>query len=109
VVCADNFSAALTRDGHVYAWGSFRDPNGIIGFNKSERQFQRFPQRIAAFGEERVILLGSGENHVFAVTADDTLWAFGANDENQLGRRVLIDGEGIFTIDISGDNFDDLI
>jgi regulator of chromosome condensation len=89
MVCADSFSAVLTRDGDVFAWGSFRDPGGILGFNKSmEKRSQRFPCKITAFGQKKIVLLGSGENHVFAVAEDDTLWAFGANDENQLGRRV---------------------
>lgn len=89
MVCADSFSAVLSSEGHVYAWGSFRDPSGVIGFSKQmAKQSQRLPARIEAFGTKKVVLLGSGENHVFAVTDDDTLWAFGANDENQLGRRV---------------------
>lgn len=88
MVCADSFSAVLTSDGEVYAWGSFRDPSGVIGFSKQmERQSQPLPKRMY-FGNEKVVLLGSGENHIFAVTDDETIWAFGANDENQLGRRV---------------------
>lgn len=46
------------------------------------------PIKLRAFGKETVVALGSGENHIFAITSDDTLWAFGANDEYQLGRRV---------------------
>lgn len=34
MVCADSFCAVLSDAGEVYAWGSFRDPSGILGFNK---------------------------------------------------------------------------
>lgn len=88
MVCADSFSAVLTVNGEVYAWGSFRDPSGVIGFNKQlKNKSQKFPSKIE-FNKEKVVLLGSGENHIFAVTSEDNLWAFGANDESQLGRRV---------------------
>jgi alpha-tubulin suppressor-like RCC1 family protein len=89
MVCADSFSAVLSVEGEVYAWGSFRDPSGVIGFSKDmEKKSQKLPIKLTSFGQEKVVLLGSGENHIFAVTSDDTLWAFGANDEYQLGRRV---------------------
>ncbi|KAI3636029.1 hypothetical protein MIR68_005910 [Amoeboaphelidium protococcarum] len=89
MVCADSFCAVLSDAGEVYAWGSFRDPSGILGFNKlMERKSQNLPIKLRAFGKETVVALGSGENHIFAITSDDTLWAFGANDEYQLGRRV---------------------
>ena len=93
MVCADSFSAVLTADGDVYAWGSFRDPSGVIGFSKEKAhgEHQMQPVKISAFvgtAGGKVVLLGSGENHIFAVTDTDTVWAFGANDEYQLGRRV---------------------
>jgi regulator of chromosome condensation len=88
MVCADSYSAVLTSKGEVYAWGTFRDPGGIIGFNEQVKE-QKVPKRMT-FGDKKVVLLGSGENHIFAITEDDTFWAFGANDENQLGRKVSL-------------------
>jgi regulator of chromosome condensation len=33
----DSHSAALTCKGEVYAWGTFRDDAGVMGFSSSDR------------------------------------------------------------------------
>ena len=35
VACGDSISAALTSEGHVYAWGTFRDSRGVLGFDEN--------------------------------------------------------------------------
>lgn len=54
-----------------------------------DRDQQRVPINInSLLGNRKILLLGSGENHLFAYSETGSIWAFGANDEHQLGRRV---------------------
>jgi regulator of chromosome condensation len=37
IASGDSISAALTREGKVYTWGTFRDKNGIFGCTPNVR------------------------------------------------------------------------
>ncbi|KAK2758992.1 Regulator of chromosome condensation [Arachnomyces sp. PD_36] len=117
LAATDSATFALTADGLVYGWGTFRGNSGKIGFfpemqsyPEPERQ-QRTPIPIS--GLQNVIKLSAGAQHLLALTADGTVFSWGCDEQHQLGRRRvhhnashhLIPGEcalpsGIIDIDV---------
>ncbi|KAF2085046.1 pheromone response pathway component SRM1 [Saccharata proteae CBS 121410] len=86
VAAADSSSFALTDDGLVYGWGTFRSNEGIFGFNK-EVIIQYKPVLLPNLKKIRQISCGA--NHVLALDADGNVFAWGSGQQNQLGRRVV--------------------
>ena len=88
VVAGDSSSFALTNDGRVYGWGTFRDSTGIIGFSPSV-QIQEQPVVLTTLSGLGVIDLACGSNHVLALTANGNVFSWGSGEQGQLGRRIL--------------------
>ncbi|QKX64150.1 uncharacterized protein TRUGW13939_11323 [Talaromyces rugulosus] len=84
LVATDSATFALTRDGLVYGWGTFRGNNGRIGFSP-ETDIQSTPMLIS--GVPRATKLAAGAQHVLALTLDGTVFAWGSEKQGQLGRR----------------------
>ena len=83
-----SFTLALKSDGTVWAWGSNESGelgNGsydtkteiTLGDNKSE------PVEVSLLQD--VVDIAAGGSHAMAVTKDGGIWAWGGNDEGQLG------------------------
>ncbi|MCJ1387623.1 hypothetical protein MMC18_000466 [Xylographa bjoerkii] len=87
VAAGDNATFALTEDGLVYGWGSFRGNDGILGFSPTEPNLQARPVLIQNL--KKVTKLVVGSNHVLALTASGALFSWGAGEQNQLGRRIV--------------------
>ena len=88
VAAGDSISLALTSTGHVYAWGTFRDSTGIIGFSDGI-EIQEIPTLIKQLENEQIIKVVAGANHVFVLSIDHKLWAWGSGEQGQLGRKIL--------------------
>ncbi|TFB07618.1 Protein pim1 [Trichoderma ghanense] len=86
VVASDSASFALTEDGRVYGWGTFRSSDGILGFTENVR-VQTRPALIA--GLKNIKALASGANHVLALDHKGNVVAWGCGQQNQLGRRII--------------------
>lgn len=78
--------AALREDGTVWMWGEDRE--GLLGtgvltpsWRSGKSQFT--PQRVA--GLDAVVQIVGGANYMLALTAEGTVWAWGANKYAQLG------------------------
>ncbi|MCJ1430909.1 hypothetical protein MMC27_000259 [Xylographa pallens] len=87
VVAGDNATFALTEEGLVYGWGSFRGNDGILGFSPKEPKLQARPVLIQDL--KKVTKLVAGSNHVLALTSSGALFSWGAGEQNQLGRRIV--------------------
>ena len=91
VVCTDSATFALTDEGHVYGWGTFRSNEGIFGFDLDtcgeDNKIQSRPKLIPSL--KKISQLSSGANHVLALASNGQVWAWGSGQQNQLGRRVL--------------------
>ena len=78
-------SLALTADGELYAWG--HNVQGQLGNATSANA--NTPQRVGAATNWVAISAGSGHlnagGHSFALTTDGDLYAWGRNDQGQLG------------------------
>jgi alpha-tubulin suppressor-like RCC1 family protein len=87
-VARQNWMAGFMTDGASSA--SFRHfillPNGTIGYFAPGQALQPFP------GIEDVVAISAGTFHMLAIKKDGTVWAWGRNDEKQLGNETLAKG-----------------
>ena len=86
VTAGDSCSFALTDDGKVYGWGTFRGNDGIIGFTPEVKVADR-PILIA--GLKDIKSIKAGANHCFALDNKGKTFSWGAGQQDQLGRRVI--------------------
>ena len=86
VACSDSATFALTNDGQVYGWGTFRSNEGIFGFNRTTL-IQRVPFQIPEL--KKITRITCGANHVLALDKNGSVFAWGSGQQNQLGRRVV--------------------
>lgn len=86
-ICAcDSATFVVTHDGSVYGWGTFRSNEGILGFTE-DVMVQFTPLLIPQL--KKIVTLCSGANHILALDAKANVFAWGAGQQNQLGRRVV--------------------
>ncbi|KZF22712.1 RCC1/BLIP-II protein [Xylona heveae TC161] len=86
LACGDSTTFALTDDGLVYGWGTFRSNEGILGFTP-DIYVQRVPMLIP--GLKKITQIAAGANHVLALNEKGAVFAWGSGQQNQLGRRVV--------------------
>lgn len=85
IAAGDSCSFALTTEGAIYGWGTFRKNEGILGFTR-DISTAKYPTYVD--GVTKVTQIVCGTNHIFALTKDKQVWAWGNGQQNQLGRRV---------------------
>jgi regulator of chromosome condensation len=85
IAAGDSCSFALTTEGAVYGWGTFRKNEGILGF---ERGNHTAPRPVYLDSVKKVTQLVCGTNHVYALDKERHVYAWGNGQQNQLGRRV---------------------
>jgi len=86
VVCisaGDSHSAALTEDGEVYGWGTFRDSSGPIGFVQF-KQLRFEPVRLLPW--TFVTKIASGADHLAMLSSEGDVFTMGNSEQGQLGR-----------------------
>ncbi|PNH63843.1 hypothetical protein VD0002_g4636 [Verticillium dahliae] len=86
VVASDSATFALTEDGRVYGWGTFRSSDGILGFNQ-DIKIQMTPLYIPEL--KSIKALAAGSNHILALENKGNVLAWGCGQQNQLGRRII--------------------
>ncbi|KAL1888042.1 hypothetical protein Sste5346_009840 [Sporothrix stenoceras] len=86
VVASDSSSFALTEDGRVYGWGTFRASDGILGFSRLV-DVQKIPVLLPE--PKKVKALATGSNHILALDTKGKLFTWGCPEQNQLGRRCV--------------------
>ena len=84
VAAGDSCSFAVTDDGHVYGWGTFRDNNGIFGFTKKGDTVTR-PVQIQKLVNVKSVSCAA--NTAYALTKTGQVLSWGAGESDQLGRR----------------------
>uniref|UniRef100_A0A8C7F560 Regulator of chromosome condensation 1 n=1 Tax=Oncorhynchus kisutch TaxID=8019 RepID=A0A8C7F560_ONCKI len=83
VSAGDSHTAALTDDGAVYIWGSFRDNSGVIGLLEPLKKVT-VPVKVPMKGP--VMKIASGNDHLVMLTASGDLYTSGCGEQGQLGR-----------------------
>ncbi|KAL9109946.1 MAG: hypothetical protein Q9227_005469 [Pyrenula ochraceoflavens] len=86
VACSDSSTFALTDEGTVWGWGTFKSSEGVIGFSQDEH-IQTKPMPISNL--KKVTKIVCGGNHVLALNASGAVFAWGSGEKNQLGRRIV--------------------
>jgi regulator of chromosome condensation len=87
ISCGDSHTAALTREGAVWAWGTFRDSSGPIGL-VVEGRLQKEP--VAVLPGVEVVRIASGSDHLVMLTRDGELYSMGNAEQGQLGRWAVV-------------------
>ena len=69
---------ALTDKGEVYAWGTFRDENGVFGFD-IDTKIQTTPKITLKLetGSGKFVKIASGGDHAIALTSDGVVYTWG--------------------------------
>ncbi|CAM2104847.1 unnamed protein product [Caretta caretta] len=83
VSAGDSHTAALTEDGRVFLWGSFRDNNGVIGLLEPMKK-SALPVPLQL--DVPVLKIVSGNDHLVLLTVDGDLYTCGCGEQGQLGR-----------------------
>ncbi|XP_069751457.1 regulator of chromosome condensation isoform X2 [Narcine bancroftii] len=83
VSAGDSHTAALTENGQVYIWGSFRDNNGVIGLLEPMKT-SIVPQQIPI--EVPILKIVSGNDHLVMLSLDGEIFTSGCGEQGQLGR-----------------------
>jgi len=83
ICCGDSHTAALTQEGEVWAWGTFRDSSGPIGLTEAG-QLQKSPLKVMP--GVQVIKICSGSDHLVMLTRGGEIYTMGNAEQGQLGR-----------------------
>ncbi len=83
VTCGDCHTVALADSGEVFSWGTYKNNNGVIGYNKSIKT-RSTAGLVEDFKRHRVVQISSGENHDLAITEHGKLYEWG---DVRLGQR----------------------
>jgi len=87
VAAGTHHSLALTADGLVYAWG--RNDEGELGTGDTTRHATPVTVTVASGAPlTNVVSIAAGDYHSIAVTGDGRVYAWGDNDNGQLGVGV---------------------
>ena len=88
-----NHSLAIAQDGRVYSWGEDktgqlgRGDNGRVDCTKSKNDCRLDIGVIT--GIENAVMIAAGYSHNLVLTEDNSVWAFGANGQGQLGNAQI--------------------
>ncbi|KAG7096713.1 hypothetical protein E1B28_004127 [Marasmius oreades] len=95
VATGDSICAAVSDQGDLRVWGSFRVNEGSLGFSTGlKHQFLPVPiledQLLSRPGDrEKVSSITAGVNHLLVLTTHGNIYTWGAGEQAQLGRKVL--------------------
>jgi regulator of chromosome condensation len=91
VAAGDSASFAVTSEGQVYGWGTFRNNEGIWGFTEDADgkivKEQKTPLLIKNL--KNITSVSCGDNHVLALDSKGGVYAWGSGQQDQLGRRIV--------------------
>lgn len=73
----------LKEDGTVWAVGG--NEHGQLGIGKKSDGEKLFTEPVQVLGLTDVLQVAAGDNHSLAVKRDGTVWAWGGNEQGQLG------------------------
>ncbi|KAG5361742.1 Protein pim1 [Yarrowia sp. C11] len=82
IEASDSLSLALTAEGDVWAWGSFRNSQGTMGFSDKVK-IQDRPAKIEELSN--VAAIAAGRDHVLALTQWGTVHTWGDAENFRLG------------------------
>lgn len=88
VACCDSVTMALTEEGQLYCWGTYRSAEGLLGFSR-EKQVQEVPVLFQPLSKYVIADIAAGTDHCLALTRDGRVYVWGNGQQFQLGRRIM--------------------
>ena len=88
IASGDSISAGISRQGTLFAWGTFRDSKGVMGYD-AKTEIREIPSVVEPLSHLTFKRIFSGSNHLLAITTDNVAYAWGCGEQGQLGRKVL--------------------
>lgn len=85
----DNLSCVLLDNGDIYAWGTFRCNEGILGFYQDQIKVQNTPWRVPTFSKFDIVQMAGGKDHILFLDEEGVVFAWGNGQQNQLGRKIM--------------------
>ncbi|GAA6025477.1 hypothetical protein JCM11491_000545 [Sporobolomyces phaffii] len=91
VAAGDSVSLAVSQQGEVKAWGSFRSAEGLLGFDGSadSSKTQLHPTSLKNLDKHSIVQIACGDDHFLALTSTGYVFACGNGEQNQLGRKIV--------------------
>lgn len=89
LAATDNLSCVLLDNGEVYAWGTFRCNEGILGFYKDTIKIQNTPWKVPSFTTSKVVQMAAGKDHILFLDEGGVVYAWGNGQQYQLGRKIM--------------------
>ncbi|GBB96947.1 hypothetical protein RclHR1_02880013 [Rhizophagus clarus] len=87
VACGGNATFVISDQGHLYATGTFKDNDGIIGFSQDSCISEPIFTRCKPFMYLTIVDIAAGEDHVLALTREGDVYAWGNDEAHRLGRK----------------------
>lgn len=91
ITAGASFSAALTENGSVIAWGNLRDMQGEVSINDTLNEIKKAPVIVLNHkksGNKKIVKIAAGENHLVMLSEKGEILTFGEGSMGQLGRSV---------------------
>ncbi|KAI9297167.1 RCC1/BLIP-II [Neoconidiobolus thromboides FSU 785] len=86
VTAGDSITACVTSEGNLYAWGTFRNPSGVLGFVGNKKHIQKTPLKIeVGTPSTKVVKVVAGNNHLVVLTTKGKVYTVGDNKASQCG------------------------
>ncbi|KIK67820.1 hypothetical protein GYMLUDRAFT_92496 [Collybiopsis luxurians FD-317 M1] len=95
IASGDSICGAVSDQGELRVWGSFRVNEGSLGFSDGEKhQFMPVPilNDLLSYkpgDAEKVSDVTAGGNHLLVLTTHGNVYTWGAGEQAQLGRKVM--------------------
>lgn len=86
ISAGDSHSAALLKNGDVYAWGAFRDSHGSMGLIVHGREGKSSKSPVKIDIGEGAVALASGGDHLVILSTSGAVYTMGCGEQGQLGR-----------------------
>jgi alpha-tubulin suppressor-like RCC1 family protein len=87
VICGDQFSMALDSDGKLYSWG--RNDGQLGDGTTTNRNAPVAVLTTGVLAGKKIVMFGCGVNHSIALDSDGKLYAWGRNDNGQIGDGTI--------------------
>ncbi|KAI0301584.1 regulator of chromosome condensation 1/beta-lactamase-inhibitor protein II [Multifurca ochricompacta] len=85
IAAGDSISAAISTEGQLRVWGSFRANEGALGFSTGLTH-QFIPKAALPKTMRRC---RHWNNHLLVLTTSGSIYSWGAGEQGQLGRKIL--------------------
>ncbi|CAB3405223.1 unnamed protein product [Caenorhabditis bovis] len=88
IAAGASFTAALTDQGTVIAWGNLRNSNGNVDVHPLLHKMQEHPVVIVHHNKRKIVKIAAGENHLVMLDERGQILTFGDGEMGQLGRSI---------------------